>query len=245
MLADPRLRRPNGFSFVQLLVVLAILAVLLLLLLPAFQKARQQATSARCLSNLRQLGVASHAFLADHNGRLFPSMFWYNASNHPTDPGLRDYLGLQSSTPLGDVPDSPFTCPLLVGKFTHTGADRFKRTYSLNFYGHATNIRRRNDPNPDIRNALQFPGLLRRIAYPAQMWMFTDGGCAVVPAANFMTYITPDDNGIDYTFAPHNGRQLAVFFDGHAAPMEMSLFRKTRPANAAQAYDAFWGTLQK
>lgn len=49
----------RGFSLVELLVVISILAVLMSLLLPALSKAREQTQRTRCLSNLRQFGVAS------------------------------------------------------------------------------------------------------------------------------------------------------------------------------------------
>ena len=235
----------RGFSAVQLLVAIAIVAILAALLFPAVKSARAQADAARCLGNLRQLGMAGQAFFNDHNGRLFPSMFWYNPSTHPTDPGMRDYVGISNEFALSDHRSTVFSCPSLLSKFVSTGADRLKRTYSLNFYAHAVNVRKRNDPNPAVRNALQFPGTTHRIAERSKMWMLTDGISVSVPTANFGTYITPDDSGIDHAFFPHNGRQLAVFFDGHAAAMDAALFKKTAPAQERTAYEAFWGTLLK
>ncbi|MDR1483214.1 MAG: DUF1559 domain-containing protein, partial [Planctomycetaceae bacterium] len=56
----------KAFTLVELLVVVAILALLIALLLPAVQAAREAARRMACSSNLRQLGIATHAFHDAH-----------------------------------------------------------------------------------------------------------------------------------------------------------------------------------
>jgi prepilin-type processing-associated H-X9-DG protein/prepilin-type N-terminal cleavage/methylation domain-containing protein len=64
------LAREGALTLIELLVVIAVIAILASLLLPALSKARDQAYSARCKSNVHQLGLGLKMYVDDH--RLYP-----------------------------------------------------------------------------------------------------------------------------------------------------------------------------
>lgn len=77
----PRQARRNGFTLVELLVVIGIIAVLIAILLPALNKARRQAQTVQCASNLRQLYGLMQIYCNTYKGYTLPSRVWSGSSS--------------------------------------------------------------------------------------------------------------------------------------------------------------------
>jgi prepilin-type N-terminal cleavage/methylation domain-containing protein len=74
--------RHRAFTTIELLVVIAIIALIAALLFPVISHAREAGRRTRCLSNLRQIGMALQLYLGDYD-ETFPMNRFPDAQHSP------------------------------------------------------------------------------------------------------------------------------------------------------------------
>tara|TARA_R110002111_G_scaffold206900_1_gene271165 strand:- start:267 stop:1118 length:852 start_codon:yes stop_codon:yes gene_type:complete len=107
--------RPSGFTLIELLVVISIIALLVGILLPALGAARRTAQNAQCLSNIRQVGIASIAYSTDNNDYVVSWRSW-DSDNQPPASNATAWIGTGNF-----IGDAVWTSTLVVDGY---GAER-------------------------------------------------------------------------------------------------------------------------
>lgn len=119
-----------GFSLIELLVVIAIVALLIGLLLPALGSARATANRVLCMSNQRQIMLATTLYTDAHRGHFMPALY----TDFAGDPARRvgwDFIEVYTGSGVLTKPGAMWAgtdsggvlqCPSMEGPDNWTGA---------------------------------------------------------------------------------------------------------------------------
>jgi prepilin-type N-terminal cleavage/methylation domain-containing protein len=94
-------RDGDGFTLIEVIVVLVVIAIFVGLILPATTHRPARATRIKCVNNLKNVGLAFRIFATDNGDRFPPEVMLTNGVPHESLDALRVFLTLTSelSTP--------------------------------------------------------------------------------------------------------------------------------------------------
>ncbi len=206
-------RRRSGFTLIELLVVIAIIAILAAILFPVFAQAREKARQTSCLSNIKQIGLATVMYVQDYD-ETFPMNLYFGQGGPagmclfpsymaliPYEKNVQIYQcpsapeAIDFPTVLANIsfpPECPTSPPL---KYLS-----YFPNYSLIDWGDPSNIFGPNNGRP-VKT-------LAEVAYPVETSTFYDS-TGTLPDAYF--------GMMDEPVQPRHASMLnASFVDGHS-----------------------------
>lgn len=209
MMALPsRKKWAGGFTLIEMMTVVVIAGVLLTLIFVATQNLTDKGNTARCIGNLRQIGVALMSHAAEHGGKI-PARI----ERDPDNPAqysaatywhkvLRDKGYLDGRL---TAKNSVFRCPSLP---IVTSVDGNYQTYGMRVWC---------VPG----SSFDVPQSLLAIEKPADFFLMVDSYATPFKTQGYHVHQGP---GWQIHLRHHDGEANTLFADGHVAPKGAEYF---------------------
>ncbi|MGO8741063.1 MAG: type II secretion system protein [Limisphaerales bacterium] len=201
------MRASRAFTLVELLVAIGVIAILAALVLSAFSRTRATAQAITCRNNLKQWGLATHLYAADHDDFLPPEGKPTPLETNLSNPAYKAwYIQLPEQMNLPRYRDMPWRTNHLIHPensiwicpANSRRCDGSSKTNNLFHYCLNENVNGTGDENHSIQMAnVRQPSVV--------VWLFDSKN---LPAVGGWTYV--------HTNLHNRGAQF-VFLDGHVA----------------------------
>ena len=241
------MRSSRAFTLIELLVVIAIIAILAALLLPALSAAKRKAKSINCVSNEKQVLLATKLYMSDNGEVVLP--LWIAAgaggfvANNPAAFSIQSPLYWWADKLRMDgygAEKGVMDCPTLTLPATSASGGMYSSIRSLgigmNFPEYGWTANTPGQPQHPYSHAKE-----NSVGEPSQSVVYADAAGIAnpaepdadqwreVPATGSIFFRVPSDQnngeyatGDSRSVPRHSGRVNAGFFDGHVAAIKNS-----------------------
>ena len=212
------IRPGEAFTLIELLVVIAIIAILAAMLLPALGRAKAQAQSIKCLSNLKQMQAAWHMYLVDNNDNLPPNQYSLMGAFPESLPGSwvegctlvdKDTTKIERGILYPYLKSTAvYRCPTDSSKVNNSPLLR-TRSYAMNIHLNSSPNLNGIGPNP-LQRLAQFTNSV------SEVFVFIDENENSIEDGTFGLLRAPSNRWLNLASDRHNQGANLTFADGHA-----------------------------
>ncbi len=215
----------RAFTLVELLVTIAIIGILVILSTVAVRKAMDKSLAAKCMGNLKQVGVALNVFIGENNGKVPSRSAALNKS------GEQGWASRLYKLGYIDNPDV-LLCPSFFPRNNKEATKKLTTTDASQAYG----MRSWAVPGADWDGGTSVDKPLAAVDKPSQFFIVAD---SVWLASGWYSQgygITPGSAG-QFVHLRHSRLANTLFLDGHVEPKAAEYFERLGDADQQKAYN--------